>query len=393
MTAPAVWFPSRFAKVEEARRLYGDRTDRVGSMLMKSDDLADRVVASFDERPRGEGWRLLERGLRGEPIPDAPAPLREMIEEAAHVPAWVDWKTTDRGGDLLMRAGALGGAVLGARSLVLGYASPGGNKPLVFSGRLGEKAAARLNETARFVQAVCRPSGMRPFAEGWQITLKVRLIHAQVRKMLLASPRWDSKAWGIPANQHDLAGTTLLFSASIIDGLRKLGLKISHEEAEAYIHLWRWVGRVIGVSPDILPGSVPEAMRLADLIELTMGEPDQDSRDLTKALFQSAIEAARTKAELRAAHRSSRFGMMICRELVGDDLADKLAVPRQSARHALPIIKRFVGAVERVSRVVPFGERSAVVVGTHYWDRVVEIGLQGATYEFPLPETLRNLAA
>ena len=76
-----------------------------------------------------------------------------------------------------------------------------------------------------------------------------------------------------------------------------------------------------------------------------------------------------------------------------DDLADKLAVPRQSARHALPIIKRLVGAVERVSRVVPFGERSAVVVGTHYWDRVVEIGLQGATYEFPLPETLRNLAA
>lgn len=386
-------FPSRFTQVEEARRLFGDRADRVGAMLLKSDDLSDRVVASFGDLKRGEGWRLLERGLRREPIPEAPAPLREMIEEAASVPAWVDWKTTDRGGDLLMRAGALGGAVLGARSLVLGYASPGGNKPLVFSGRLKEKASSRLNETARFVQAVCRPAGMRPFAEGWQITLKVRLIHAQVRKMLLASPRWDSSAWGLPANQHDLAGTTLLFSASIIDGLRKLGMNISHEEAEAYIHLWRWIGRVIGVSPDILPASVPEAMRLADLIELTMGEPDQDSRDLTKALFESAFEGANTPAKVRAAKRSSTFGMMICRELVGDELADKLAVPRQSARHALPIMKRFVSAMERVSRVVPFGERSAVVVGTHYWDRVVEIGLQGATYEFPLPETLRNLAA
>lgn len=386
-------FPSRFAKVEEARRRFGDRTDRVGAMLMKSDDLADRVLTSFDQMPRGEGWRQFELGLRGSPMPDAPAPLCEMIEEAAHVPAWVDWKTTDRGGDLLMRAGALGGAVLGARSLVLGYASPGGNKPLVFSGRLKEKASQRLNETARFVQAVCRPAGMRPFAEGWQITLKVRLIHAQVRKMLLASPRWDSQAWGIPANQHDMAGTTLLFSASIIDGLRKLGMNISHDEAEAYIHLWRWVGRVIGVSPDILPGSVPEAMRLADLIELTMGEPDQDSRDLTKALFDSAIEVAKTKAEIRAAKRSSTFGMMICRELIGDDLADKLAVPRQSARHALPIMRRMISAMERVTRAVPLAERSAVLAGQHYWDRVVEIGLQGATYEFPLPETLRNLAA
>ena len=360
---------------------------------MKSDDLSDEVIRSFDELPRGEGWRLFERGLRGEPMPGAPAPLRHMLEEAAHVPAWVDWKTCDRGGDLLMRAGPLGGAVLGARSLVLGYASPGGNKPLVFSGRLKEKAAARLNETARFVQAVSRPAGMRPFAEGWQITLKVRLIHAQVRKMLLKSERWDLAAWGIPANQHDLAGTTLLFSASIIDGLRTLGMQIPNEEAESYIHLWRWVGRVIGVDADILPGSLPEAMRLADVIAMTMGEPDQDSRDLTKALFDSTFEGADTPAKQRVAKRSVMFGQTVCRELIGDELADKLAVPRTPARYALPMMKRVVGAMERVSRVVPFGSRSAVVVGTHYWDRVVEIGLRGATYEFPLPKTLANLAA
>ena len=149
-------FPSRYVNLDPARRRYGDRVDRVGAQLMKSDDLADRVIASFDALPKGEGWRLFELGLRGEPMPDAPEPLRELIEEATHVPAWLDWKVTDRGGEMLMRAGALGGAVLGARSLVLGYASPGGNKPLVFSGRLKEQAGRRLNETARFVQAVSR---------------------------------------------------------------------------------------------------------------------------------------------------------------------------------------------------------------------------------------------
>lgn len=393
MSAPNRPFPSRYANLEAARQRFGDRVDRLGRHLWDSDEPADRVIDAMDEIGKGEGWRMFNRALRGEPIPDAPLAMRELIEEAAHVPAWLDWGTTDRGGALLMRAGPLGGAVLGARSLVLGYASPGGNKPLVFSGRLKEQAARRLNETARFVQAVCRPAGMRPFAEGWQITLKVRLIHAQVRKMILASGRWNGEAWGLPANQHDLAGTTLLFSASIIDGLRKLGMSISPDEAESYIHLWRWVGRTIGVHADILPASEPEAMRLADLIAMTMGEPDQDSRDLTRALFESAFEGCDTKEKIREAQRNVMFGRVVCRELIGDELADKLAVPRQPIRHAMPMMKRFIAAVERVTRAVPFGEQGAIAMGTHYWDRVVEIGLQGATYEFPLPKSLANIAA
>ena len=212
--------------------------------------------------------------------------------------------------------------------------------------------------------------------------------------MILASGRWDTAAWGLPANQHDLAGTTLLFSASIIEGLRKLGMQISSAEAESYIHLWRWVGTVIGVSRDILPASEGEAMRLADLIADTMGEPDQDSRDLTKALFESVFEGADTKAKIRAAKRSSTIGMMICRELLGDVFADKLAIPRMKARYALPMMKRFIGAFERVTKVVPFAERSAIAAGTHYWDRVVEIGLAGRDLRvFRLPKMLGNLAA
>lgn len=386
-------FPARYVNLEPARRRFGDRVDRLGRHLWDSDVQADRVIAAMDDMEKGEGWRVFERGLRGEPIPESPPAMRELLEEAAYVPAWVDWGVADRGGALLMRAGALGGAVLGARSLVLGYASPGGNKPLVFSGRLKEQAARRLNETARFVQAVCRPAGMRPFAEGWQITLKVRLIHAQVRKMILASGRWNTEAWGLPANQHDLAGTTLLFSAAIIDGLRKLGMPIPSEDADSYIHLWRWVGRTIGVHSDILPASEPEAMRLADLFELTMGEPDQDSRDLTRALFEAAFDGCDTKRKIREAERNVMFGRLVCRELIGDELADKLDVPRQPIRYAMPMMKRLITAASRVTRAVPFGERSAIAVGTHYWDRVVEIGLQGATYEFPLPRSLANLAA
>lgn len=381
-------FPTRYVNLEAARRSHGDRVDRFGRHLLESDEPADRVVEAIAEMNKGEGSALFERGLRGERIPEAPRAMRELIDEAADVPAWVDWDTCDRGGALLLRAGMLGGAVLGARSLVLGYASPGGNKPLVFSGRLEQQAARRLNETARFVQAVSRPGGMRPFADGWQITLKVRLIHAQIRRMILASGRWRPASWGVPLNQHDLAGTTLLFSIVIIDGLRRLGMSISPDEAESYIHLWRWVGRTIGVHADVLPASEPEAVRAAELIAMTMGEPDGDSRALTRALFDSAFDGCTTKAARREAEARVVFGHLVCRELLGDELANKLEVPRRSARHAMPMVRRMVGAIDRMTRVLPYGERSAILAGTRYWDHVVEVGLKGARYDFPLPKAL-----
>jgi hypothetical protein len=371
---------------------FGDRVDRLGRFLDRVDERADEVVEAIAALPKGEGWPLIEAAVRGAPTPHAPHALRALIDECAYVPAWVDWDACERGGELLMRAGVIGGAVLGARSLVLGYASPAGNKPLVLSGRLKEQAMRRLNETARFVQAVSRPSGMRPFADGWQITLKVRLIHAQVRRMILTSGRWDAAAWGAPINQHDMAGTTLLFSVSIVDGLRKLGLQVSSREAGDYVHLWRWVGHVIGVHPEILPASEADAMRLADLIGATMGDPDDDSRALTRALFEAAYEGAHTKRQRREAERKIMFGRLVCRELIGNDLADKLDVPRTPIRYAMPMMKRLVGGVDRFTKVVPFGARGAVVAGMHYWDRVVEIGLQGATYEFALPSRLGNAA-
>jgi ER-bound oxygenase mpaB/B'/Rubber oxygenase, catalytic domain len=388
-------FPTRFVNLSAARLRFGDRVDRLGRNLSRLDPRADAVVMAIEELPKGEGWRLFEEGLRrgARAIPDAPLAMRELLEEVEHVPTWVDWGICDRGGALLMRAGVLGGAVLGARSLPLGYASPGGNKPLVFSGRLKQQTARRVNETARFVQAVCRPGGMRPFADGWQITVKVRLMHAQVRRMILKSGRWDAGAWGAPINQHDMAGTTLLFSVSIIDGLRHLGMRVDAEEAERYIHLWRWVGRLMGVDYDVLPASETEAMRLAEVIAATMGEPDQDSRELTQALFLGAYDGCVTRKQLRAAERNVIFGSTVCRELLGDELSDKLGVRRSNLRYAMPIIKRLVRSVERFTHAVPLAERSAVAVGSHYWDRVVEIGLRGATAEFGLPERLGAVAA
>jgi hypothetical protein len=385
-------FPSRFANLGEARARFGDRVDRIGAFLERVDPLGDEVVAAIERTPGG--WRLFEEAARRgvDRVPNAPAAFRALFDQACRVPMWVNWESIDRGGTALLRAGPLGGMVLGLKSLVLAYASPGGNKPLVFSGRLEEQAARRLNETARFVQATITPRAMRPHGEGWQITLKVRLIHSHVRRMILKSGRWNAEAWGAPVNQHDQVGTTLLFSTVLLHGLRELGMRIPAAEAQSYTDLWRWSGWLMGIDPELLPATEAEALRIGEVLLATQGEPDDDSRRLTRALLDYPLDMAKTPRELSNARRLVRFTTAMCRFLVGDDVADTLGVPHTSWRYMMPFVRRLVSSVELVRETVPFGDVPAMWAGTRYWDRVVEVGLAGATAEFVLPQSLARAA-
>ena len=294
-------FPSRFTRLEAARARFGDRVDRLGRFLTRGDPLADDVAASIEANESGRAsWELFERAARSGigSVADAPPSFRAFFDSVERVPLWVDWDIVDRGGEVLLRAGVLGGIVLGCYSLVLGYASPGGNKPLVLSGRLEQQAARRLNETAQFVRTTIARGSMHPHGQGWQGALRVRLVHAHVRRMIGRTGLWDD-AWGTPINQHDEAGTSLLFSVAVLGGLRRLGVRIAPEEAERYVQLWRWTGWLMGVDAELLPASEAEGERLGALITATQGDPDDDSRRLTRALLAAPLDAATSAGGLR----------------------------------------------------------------------------------------------
>ena len=362
-------FPSRYTNLPAARAEFGDRVDRLGAYLTRTDSMADDALAAADALPDRTGWSALQQTLRtgsDGASPGVPDAFRAFVREASRVPVWVDWDWVQRGGRVLMRAGPLGGLVLGLKSLVLAYASPGGNKPLVLTGQLVEQAAMRLHETSRFVGAtVADAAGLRPGGPAWQLTLRVRLLHARVRRMILASGKWDAAAWGAPINQHDQAGTLLLFAVSVLEGLRQLGMAITTDEAEAYMHLWRWSGWLMGVDPELLPATEAEGARLGALIRATQGPPDDDSRALTRALLLSGPRSTGPRGERRVPAVSAA----LCRALVGDDLADALDVPRTPWKRAVPAVRRLVSAVEFATKTVPGGPDFALDRGRRYWER------------------------
>lgn len=384
--------PSRFLVTPQVRALHGSRVDEFGAALLRSDVLADDVVLAFRALPHGQGWAQLQRALLGDRTSLHPA-IATFVDSASTTPTWVDREAVTSAGALLLRAGPLGGMVLGLSSLPTGYASPAGNKPLAFSGRLQEQAPRRLMETARFVHAVCSPDGMRPGGEGFQATLKVRLMHAQVRRLLWDSGRWNTDAWGLPINQHDLVATTLLFSIVLLNGLRTFGLEISTREAEAYIHLWRYVGWLMGAEPALLPATEADAFRIGDLIQLTQGEPDGDSRALTDALLRWRLKAAKTPWERRLAEASLPFARAGAHLLLGRRLATQLGVERSLAELGMPMLRRTLSGMERVRLVSSRVHAFAIQRGDEAWRRVVEQGLEGVPAEFRPPSSLSDRRA
>lgn len=391
--ADALEVPARVVDLPAARARFGARADRLVEFLGRQDPLADEAAAVLDEEPAQA--RALERGLAAAAPPRGAAPaLRRLLEEAARLPFWVDLPRCDRAGRLLLRAGPLGGVVLGARSLAAGYCSPAGNKPLALSGQLtsGRLAGKRLAETGRFVVATCTPGGLRPGGLGWQLALRVRLIHAAVRRLVLASGRWRADLWGVPINQHDLVGTTLLFSLEWLDGVRALGLSVSDEEAEDYLHLWRASGWITGVDPELLPATVAEARALRALILATEGPPDEDSRSLVRALVELPREQARTELERRLAAAQVQLGYALLRRLLGSGTADQLALPRTAWRLVVPAARPLVRGIERARAWVPGVEDLLAAAGRVYWEQAITGALAGARPTFARPSRLAGAA-
>jgi hypothetical protein len=388
--SPLVW-PRRLQRRVEAQARFGDLPERLIPYFDRKDPLADAVVAALAGASPARRHQLIDAALEGN-LSDAPAPLRELIILARDVPPWLDWNRLRRAHEVFIRPGVLGGITLGLRSLVFGYAAPAGNKPLALSGRLKERAGRRLAETGKFVTAVTALDGLRPGALGWQLVLKVRLMHAEVRRLVLASGRWSQVDWGEPINQHDMLATILLFSNVFIDGIRLLGVHVTREEADDYQHLFRWVGELIGVDPRLLPASHAEATRLAELILLTQGEPDDDSRELVAALLEGPLQVAKSARERRRAETQVAVSHGLCRSLIGDDLADALGVRRDPHRHLALGVRTTLRVLESARRGVPRVNELVQLLGSRYWEATVKQGLGGVPAQYELPVRLTGLS-
>lgn len=259
-------------------------------MREEGDPLADECVRQIFERGSlGSVHAVMKTLVRGIGVPRAEMPdeveayLQGMAEiplpspEASHRAQRV---FAELGPEILM--------VLGFYSLPASYAAKKGVKVLARTARLVEGPLRRVLETTQMVVDVMTPGGLERDGVGLNTLVKVRLMHAAVRYLLLHDPRanWDRALDGLPINQEDFAGTLTTFSTLIIEGLERMNVPMAPRDQLAWIECWGGIARLLGLREELIPTSIHESRRLKDKIQSRQIDPSPDGQELTVALVK-----------------------------------------------------------------------------------------------------------
>lgn len=230
------------------RQVDAELLGALGEGYLEIDEVGARVARAFRstgaERVTHDQMR---RALEGD-LAGAPTVLRDLVDHVHATPDWVDWDLLEEGARVYRTFGRNAGDVLLQLALIGGYRFGGPTDLLVATGGLtGGTTVRRLAETQHWTIAVSQPGAMRPGALGWRLTVHVRVMHALVNDRFSEGDRWDRAHWGAPINRTDQAATLGLFSGALLLGVRALGVPVSAADSRAVMHLWRYVGWLLGV--------------------------------------------------------------------------------------------------------------------------------------------------
>ncbi len=259
--------------------------ERCARAVLQVDEIGEALALAIRERRVGmKQFKLaLDQGITA--VPDAPRELVAFFEAVTAEPDWLDRPRLERGARVCLRGRRASLFVLSTGALMNGYRSSATSRQLVASGRLVEGGTAdRVAETTRWWYEVVRPGGMEPGGEGWRLTVHVRLMHAMVNAGMEGSPDWEVAEWGRPINQADQASTLGLFGAAFLLQSRVLGRPITRVQGADAMHLWRYVGHLMGVDPQWLPSTETEGLRILYHFGTYAPGPDEHSRQLAAAL-------------------------------------------------------------------------------------------------------------
>ncbi len=343
--------PTHVRCADEAERRFGALGRAWVEGTLQGDPLADAVAADAARLGRGTVMRAVGTALRDgiEAVPDAPDSVRALFAELDDVPAWVDHDQLDRAGDHLARHSLQLGLVLAAASLMVGYTNPAAARPLILTGRLVGNAGVRNLEVGDWLREVTEPGGLRRHGTGFERTVRVRLIHAMVRRHVGASPQWDHAELGMPISQPYMAHTLAEFGSIAVRGMDLLGARYTAAELEDLGALWRYVGRLSGVQESLLPATLAEQDDIEALYQLTRPPVDDGSRALVGGLIDDYLvpeveDLMPTRLPGRTRLARAYVDALV-RALVGDTLADELGIRPSRLAGAVPPLGRLTAAV------------------------------------------------
>lgn len=288
----------------------------IGQRFMERDEVGAALAQAMrspgdDKVTMAQFNQALVHGI--ESVESAPPALRDFFAAVDIVPEWVDFDLVNQGAKAYRRFGKSAADVLLQLSLIGGYRFGGPTDLLVATGGMtGDMTKRRLGETQKWAVAVSDHDAMRRDGEGFQLTVHVRLMHAMVNHRFEGGDRWDTPKFGLPINQSDQAATLGLFSGTLLLGVRALGVRVTPEDSVAVMHLWKYVGWLIGVNEDWLFDREQEQLAFNYHVLLAQGDITEAGPQLAQGIMaaQNSLNFRRFPRLGRAYTRARLLSML-----------------------------------------------------------------------------------
>jgi anti-anti-sigma factor len=358
-------------------------------MRMIGDPVADGAIQALFDEGKIEAVNQLMRDLVSNdyiPPSELPPVIRNYLANTADLPVWADSSRIKRGQTLFSRYGMQMVLILFHASLPISYAARKGVHVLHMTQRLNRNPHLRIVETAQMLLDIMAPGGLQQGGNGLRSAQKVRLIHAAVRHLLLKSGHWESELYDYPINQEDLAGTLMCFSYVIVSRLARLGIELTEDDQENYLHVWNVVGHVMGIVPELLPDNMTAAEYLLDLIiqrqVLSSTLAANEGRELTDTLLKMIQDA------MPGPFHAMPYALV--RHLAGEDIADSLGVEKTSWQNALKPLQWANQLLFETSHHIPIIGSASEAFSRKMLEGLMLYNLGGNRTSFQIPNMLQQ---
>ena len=359
-----------------------DRSANYIAHTMIGDPLADTMIEDLELLGKEESERLIRLGMHdheGDALHGAPASVREFFSHCVEPPDWLDLPSLLPGCQMFWRNGRLVLAGMVGGVLVEGF-STNIAKSFFLTGRLRDQGVRRLQQNNRHMLEIFMPGGMEAHADGWTHSVRVRLVHAKIRKLLAESAEWDVAELGTPLSAAHVGFAMAAFSARLLKHLKSLGGSFSEEERRSFMAVWRYSGYLMGVPETILYRDEEEALEIFRIGLLCEPPPSLESIVLATSLINSAPLIAGIDDDDERRNLSG-YVAQISRALIGNELADALRYPKSRTFGSLWKF-RTLNRFERIMDRLRPGRSGAEATLTTLFD-VSHFDEMGISYRLP----------
>ena len=341
-------------RYEKARALDPKRASNYIAHTMIGDPEADAVIEQLAPLGQEKATQFFRAALDkrdASVLQEAPPLVRDFFERMESPPDWLDLSALTPACRMFHRNSRL---VLGAfvgGVLVEGF-STNISKSFFITGRVRDQGIRRLKQNNRHLIEIFMPGGLERDGDGWKLSVRIRMVHAQIRRLLKHSEDWDTGSWGVPLSAAHLGFAITAFSARLLKHMKTLGAEYNDDERKSFMKVWRYSGYLMGIPETILFRDEQDALKLFEIGLMCEPPPALESIVMANSLINSSplIIGVENPAVRRTLAKQV---FNISRALIGDTLADGLMYPAGSTLGVLPWHRLQERCYRLVEKILP----------------------------------------